>query len=180
MSVINVGLGMESCCPRYLTAGENYPSLKITVFEEPIEAVHLHAFGDTSSEGTCAAVYAVVHQQSGVNQGLVAAKSRLAKKNLTIPRLELVSAHMASTLVDNVKNALSYPVTSVFGWLDSTTALYWIKGKWETATTSSLSRTEQGKSIPRIIFNGDMLGHTRILQTLEAADVSQTTCLSRG
>ena len=100
----------------------------ITVFEEPIEAVHLHAFGDTSSEGTCAAVYAVVHQQSGVNQGLIAAKSRLAKKNLTIPRLELVSAHMASTLVDNVKNALSYPVTSVFGWLDSTTALYWIKG----------------------------------------------------
>ena len=53
----------------------------ITAFEEPIEAVHLHAFGDTSSEGTCAAVYAVVHQQSGVDQGLVTAKSRLAKKS---------------------------------------------------------------------------------------------------
>ncbi|XP_028405771.1 uncharacterized protein LOC114528347 [Dendronephthya gigantea] len=100
----------------------------IAAFEELIEAVHLHAFGDTSSDGTCAAVYTLVHQQSGVNPGLVAAKSRLAKKNLTIPRLELVSAHMAANLIDNVKNALSYPVTSVFGWLDSTTALYWIKG----------------------------------------------------
>ena len=87
----------------------------IAAFEEPVDAVHPHAFGDTCSEGTCAAVYAVVHQQSGINQGLVAAKSRLAKKSLTIPRLELVSAHMAANLVDNVKNALGYPVTAVFG-----------------------------------------------------------------
>jgi hypothetical protein len=40
----------------------------ITALEEPIEAVYLHAFGDTSSEGTCAAVYAVVHEKSGGNR----------------------------------------------------------------------------------------------------------------
>ena len=40
-------------------------------------------------------MYAVVFQESGTTQGLVSAKARLAKKDLTIPCLELVSAHMA-------------------------------------------------------------------------------------
>lgn len=44
---------------------------------------------------------AVITQASGVSKGLIAAKSRLAKKNLTIPRLELVAAHMAANLVDS-------------------------------------------------------------------------------
>ena len=102
----------------------------LTSLEEPIEAVNLHTFGDSSKEGTAAVVYAVVHQKSGVNQGLVAAKSRLAKKELTIPWLELVSAHMATNLVDNTRIALhGIPVRSVTGWLDSTVALYWIKGR---------------------------------------------------
>lgn len=60
---------------------------------------------------------------------MIAAKSRLAKKDLTIPRLELVAGHMAANLVDNVRTALQgYPIRSVFGWLDSTVALHWIKG----------------------------------------------------
>ena len=33
--------------------------------------------------------------ESGITQRLVAAKARLVKQGLTIPRLELVSAHMA-------------------------------------------------------------------------------------
>ena len=55
---------------------------------------------------SCAVVYAVVHQPSVTIQGLVVSKSRFCKKNLTIPRLELVSAHMASNLIENVKAAL--------------------------------------------------------------------------
>ena len=67
---------------------------------------------------------------SCVSRGLLAAKSRLAKKGLTIPRLELVSAHMAANLAENVKNALEgRPVRSVHGWLDSTVALHWIRGE---------------------------------------------------
>ncbi|PFX34964.1 Uncharacterized protein K02A2.6 [Stylophora pistillata] len=61
---------------------------------------------------------------------LLATKSHLAKKGLIIPRLELVSAHMAANLVENVKNALEgQPVTSVHGWLDSIVALHWIRGE---------------------------------------------------
>ena len=76
----------------------------------------LHAFGDTSGSGISAAVYAVITQASGVSKGLIAAKSRLTKKNLTIPRLELVAAHMTANLVDNVRTALEgYPIKSVHG-----------------------------------------------------------------
>ena len=54
------------------------------------------------------------------------AKPRLAKRNTTIPRLELTSAHMATNLLSNVKNALSgFPVNELHAWLDSTVALYW-------------------------------------------------------
>lgn len=101
----------------------------IARFEEDIEEVELHSFGDASKGGVGAAVYAVVRQQSGITQQLVAAKSRLAKQGLTIPRLELVSAHMATNLLMNVRNALdNITPPKLYGWLDSTVPLYWIKG----------------------------------------------------
>ena len=101
----------------------------IVSHQEEIESVELHAFSDASTNGVGAAVYLVVHQQSGSNQQLVAAKSRLAKKSLTIPRLELVGAHMATNLLINVRNALdNIPTPQLFGWVDSTVALHWIKG----------------------------------------------------
>ena len=100
--------------------------------EEPIESVELYAFGDSSGIGVSAAVYAVIQQPTRVTSGLVAAKSRLAKKRLTIPRLELVSGHMATNLVNNVKESLEgFPVNRVVGWLDSTVALHWIRGNGE-------------------------------------------------
>ena len=101
-------------------------------FREPIQKIDLHAFGDASGKGVAAAVYAVVTQPSGVNQGLVAAKSRLVKQGLTIPRLELVSGHMAANLVQNVREALDgFPLSRVYCWLDSSVALHWIRGSGE-------------------------------------------------
>ena len=67
--------------------------------EEKILSIDLRTFGDASGKGVSAAVYAVVEQPSGVNQGLVTAKSWFSKKGLTIPRLELVSRHMATKQV---------------------------------------------------------------------------------
>ena len=56
----------------------------------------------------------------GTDQGLLAAKSCVAKKGLTIPRLELVM-HIASNLVANMKDTLpDQPISTVCGWLDST------------------------------------------------------------
>jgi hypothetical protein len=79
-------LNFLRCLPEKFHLARSIPR-----YREPLEEVDLHTFGDASSgSGISAVVYAVVKQPSGVSVGLVAAKSRLAKKNLTIPRLELV------------------------------------------------------------------------------------------
>ena len=93
----------------------------IVPFQQAVESVELHAFGDASVEGVGAVVYSVVRQESGVTVSLVAAKSRLTKKSLTVPRLKLVGAHMATNLVINVRNALvELPKPDIYAWLDST------------------------------------------------------------
>ena len=108
---------------------KTYDLLGLVEYREEILSTDPHAFGDAGSKDNSAAVYAVTHKSSGITQGLVASKSRLAKKGLTTPRLELVAGHMATNLVDNVKEALQgFPIRSVYGWLDSSVALHWIKG----------------------------------------------------
>ena len=47
-----------------------------------------------------------------------------------MPKLELISAHMAANLVDDVRRALEgYVVRSVYGWTDRTVVLHWMTGK---------------------------------------------------
>ena len=105
----------------------------LTPFHQPVKSLCLHAFGDASKDGIAAAVYAVVEQASGTTQGIaVCSKSRVAKKNLTMPRLELVAGHMAANLVANVEQAIgAEKVKSVHCWLDSTVAMYWMNGQGE-------------------------------------------------
>ena len=104
----------------------------IAPYREPITDIHLHGFGDASKQGVCASVYALTKQDSGDTQMLVAAKSRLAKRGLTILRLELVAGHMAANLITNVTKAIGKEkVTQQHCWLDSTVALYWIEGAGE-------------------------------------------------
>ena len=62
----------------------------LAVHQEEIQAIQLHAFGDASGKGMAAAMYAVVIQEPGANQGLVAAKARLAKQGLTIPLFGII------------------------------------------------------------------------------------------
>ena len=88
---------------------------------DSITSVDRHFFSDTNIVTSCG----VVHQRSVTNQALFVGKSCISKKNLTIPRLELVSAHMASNLIGNVKAALkSCHVRSISGWTDSTVVLH--------------------------------------------------------
>ena len=96
---------------------------------EPVQQTELHAFGNASTQGVGAAVYAVVRQPSGTTQQLVVAKSRLAKRSLSVPWLELVAAHMATNLFANVYVSLPKELMpSTVAWLDSTVVLHWIGG----------------------------------------------------
>lgn len=101
----------------------------ITVHRETITYIDLHCSGDASGKGVSTALYAVGTQPPGVGVGLVTATARLAKVGLSIPRLELVSGHMAVNLITNVRDALKvFPVGKLHCWLDSTVALHWIRG----------------------------------------------------
>ena len=68
--------------------------------------IDLHVFGDASILANCAAVYAVVYQPNITKKGLLVSKYLISKKDVTIPRLELVSMHMGSNLVFNVLSVL--------------------------------------------------------------------------
>jgi hypothetical protein len=100
-------------------------------YQEPIEKVQIHAFGDASGKGISAAVYTVVTQESGTTQGLITAKSRIAQQGLTIPRLELVAGHKAVNLAANVRESLNgfRLDPDIQCWLDSTVALHWISDR---------------------------------------------------
>ena len=109
----------------------------------------MHGFGDASSNGVCAVVYAVVKQEDGVIQGLVCSKSRLAKRNLTIPRLELISGHMTVNLATNVQQALTSHPATVHCWLDSTVALYWIndQGEYRQFVANRVQKIRQHENV---------------------------------
>ena len=83
-------------------------------------------------------MYAVVYQPSVRNQELVLNESRISKKSFTIPRLELVSAHMASNLIENVEGALKRcNIRSITEWRDSTVVLHWLNRQTRTANRVS-------------------------------------------
>ena len=100
-----------------------------TPYHIAVAEIKLHSFGDASSQGVCAAVCAAIRQGDEVTQGLVCAKSRIAKRNLTIPRIELVASHMTVNIASNVEAALSNYEVGTHCCLDSTVALYCIKGR---------------------------------------------------
>ena len=104
---------------------------------ESVTECYLHGFGDASKKAYCAMVYLAYRTEDGkTHVRLVASKTRVAPlKELSIPRLELMSARILAQLVNTIKNALSsqLEVNGVRYWLDSKTALSWIqnKGEWK-------------------------------------------------
>ena len=118
--------------------------------DQPIQELSLHAFDDASGKGVSAVVYAVVKQDDGVAQTIVTAKSRLAKRGLTIPRLELVAGHMAANLITNVQQAIQPIITAdLHCWLDSTVALFWIlgTGEYKQFVANRVNKIRQHSSI---------------------------------
>ena len=99
--------------------------------------VYLHGFADASKKAYCAVVYLVYRTENGeACARLIASKTRVAPlKELSIPRLELMSARILAQLVSTIRTALSsqLKLDGVRYWLDSKTALCWIRnqGEWK-------------------------------------------------
>ena len=105
--------------------------------------MELHAFCDASLTAICAVVYIVSSGQNGKKQFLLVSKNRVAPKETSVPRLELIGAVMLSKLIMHVKENIKHLVFSkCVSWTDSTTVLYWLKSK---GTYSRYVRNRVGK-----------------------------------
>ena len=104
---------------------------------EKISKCYLHGFGDASKRAYCAVVYLVYHTENEEARArLIASKTRVAPlKEMSIPRLELMAARILAQLVNTIRSALStqLKLDGVRYWLDSKTALCWIRnrGEWK-------------------------------------------------
>ena len=111
---------------------EKCPSVSVprSVVSKDVRRIYLHGFADASKLAVSAAVYALAfHHVVPVHQSLVVAKSIIAPKHLSIPRLELIAAHTLSKLMNHVKEVMEGQLVEEYHcWVDSTTVLYWIKG----------------------------------------------------
>ena len=95
-----------------------------------IACFSLHAFGDSSEQAYGACVYLVAKSHDGsCTSSLVISRTRVAPlKNLTLPRLELMSSLMCARLLVFVRQALHLPSDCEYKcWTDSSCTLLWIK-----------------------------------------------------
>ena len=105
--------------------------------QDPV-SYQLHGFCDSSLFGYAAVVYLRATSGASIQTAFVASKTRVAPlSQLTIPRLELLSALILSRLITTVEEALKplVAIEKIYCWTDSTTALHWIIGtnkEWKT------------------------------------------------
>lgn len=112
----------ECCVPRTLCQGSIDK-----------DKMSIHVFCDASKYAYAACVFIRVESKNEISLQLVLAKSRVAPiKPVTIPRLELIAAVLATRLSSQVKSALNLGSCKYFYWTDASVALHWIKNddKW--------------------------------------------------
>ncbi len=98
------------------------PSHRKTVFQS------LHGFCDASTVAYGAAIYLrTVSDDGSVFTTLVVAKARvLPVKPVTIPRAELLGAHLLAKMISHTSSILEISLSNVFAWTDSEIVLYWL------------------------------------------------------
>ncbi len=88
-------------------------------------SVSLHGFCDASSVAYGAAVYLRTH--GSTHTTLVIAKAHvLSVKPITIPRAELLGAHLLAKLLSHTCSVLAIPSGLVHAWTDSEIVLHWL------------------------------------------------------
>ena len=107
----------------------------------------IHGFSDASKIAVCASLYVVAYQDSTpVDHNILVAKARVAPKDMSIPRLELIGAHTLAKLQNNVSKTLTcFPITAYHNWVDSITVLFWLgnRGEWSTFVRNRVKKISE-------------------------------------
>ncbi|XP_055590293.1 uncharacterized protein LOC129742420 [Uranotaenia lowii] len=130
----------------------------------------LHCFCDASERAYGCCVYVVSKRSDDrTHSQLLIAQSRVAPlRNLTIPRLELCAAVLASQMMEKLRTTTEFDGPTVF-WSDSTVVLHWIRSPppdWKPFVSNRIAE------IQRSTKNS----HWRHIRT----DVNPADILSRG
>ena len=119
----------------------NTISVSRSVVKREQKLLALYGFADASKSGVYTVVYVLATYNNGTtSQNLLTSKSRIAPKNVSMPRLELVAAHTLAKLVNHVNQTLrSYDLQQKHMWSDSMTTLYWLanRGTWSMVRKES-------------------------------------------
>ena len=165
----------------WVKALKHTPTVDVPHCASTINQSHfeLHGFADASKMAVCTAIYAISYcGESPIDRNLLVTKSRVAPKNLSIPRLELVAAHALAKLRNNVENALkSFPVASSHNWVNSLTILYWLsdRGEWFTFVRNCLQKIKELQ-----VQHGNRYPPVRTQVTLAREEPARTNWVSRG
>ena len=129
-------------------------------------------FSDASLTRVCTVAFAVINQRNILNQSLIIRKSRLARKKLSITRLELVAAHM-SILAENVKTCLNkLSVRKICG-----SVLNWLK---DNGNTKHLLVIGCLKSKEKVLSNGYIFLRKKIQSILGVEVVKYVSLIISG
>ena len=95
------------------------------------DQLELHIVADSSQDVFCSVAYLRAKVKSESQEcteiAFVLGKARVAPmKCLTVPKLELQAALLATRLKVDITKALTIPLSRVFKWTDSTSVLEWL------------------------------------------------------
>ena len=120
----------------WVTSLQKAPTLTVPRCVFKLHGTHfeIHGFADASKVGVCAALYLVTYQDSTpVDQDLLAPKSRVAPKETSIPRLELVAAHTLAKVMSAKHWFPSLSQRTITGWTAS-----WYCAGWQIVESGQL------------------------------------------
>ena len=98
-------------------------------FTEPVDQIELQMLGDSSQDVFCAVGFLRARLSSSHKSQIcfIFDKARVAPmKALSIPKLELQAALLATRLRDDILTALTLCINHVYMWTDKTTVLQWL------------------------------------------------------
>ena len=89
--------------------------------------LQLHVYADASKHACCAAAYLRVGNSERAETSLLFAKVRLAPKETTIPRLELLAVLIGARIASFVQKEIPVPFSRRILWTDSKCVMHWLR-----------------------------------------------------